>query len=720
MTSPPRFLRWLLPLLLVVVWLGGTAVTGPFAGKLEEVSTNDQAAFLPKNAESTKVLEAEKAFESEAKLPAIVVWTADDGPMTKAQRDSVGQTLRAMEADSDAVQGVLPARPSQDGEALLAQVDLAPDLGEELEEVVEHLTKQANEVAGTTAQVGGPAAERVDLTSTFAGIDGLLLGVALCVVLLILLLVYRSVLLPLLIIFVALSALTLACAVVYQLADRDMVRVDGQVQGILFILVIGAATDYALLLTARCREELAAGADRFTAAKAALRQSAGAITASSATVALGLLALTLSDLTNTAALGPVGAIGITCALISVLTFLPALVALVGRAAYWPARTAARTDKRKGHAAVKRGLWHRVAGLVDRHPRRTWAGALVALLACAAFVPTLTARGAPLDELFINDAPSVTTQQTIGEHFPAGIGAPAVVIAAEDDGDQIVRAATETDGVSGAAYAGGAPGDGPRVVDGKVRVDVVLADAPDTREAERTVRELRTAVHAAADSEALVGGYTAQLWDTQQAAEDDRFVIVPVVLVIIMVILMALLRSAWLSLLLVATVVVNYLAVLGISALVFERLLGFSGIDPSIPLYGFVFLVALGVDYNIFLMTRVREETVLHGTREGVRRGLIATGGIITSAGVVLAATFGTLIVIPLSFLVHIAFIVAFGVLLDTFVVRSLLVPALVRDIGPSVWWPGIRASRATPPGPPPPGSTPPGPSPETLRLRVRS
>ncbi|MGW0564030.1 MMPL family transporter [Streptomyces sp. NPDC003016] len=696
MSTTPRRIRWLLPAVLIVAWLAVGGMLGPYAGKLGEVATNDQAAFLPRSAESTKVVDAQKAFRQGETLPVVVVWTSDDaggagGRLSQEQRGAATRALATL-ADSAGVAGeVSPAVPSRDGQALQGVVQLRPGLGEELPGVLERITGAAESVPGTTVQLAGPAASQADLSDAFAGIDGLLLGVALVTVLLILLLVYRSALLPLVIIAGAVFSLGLACAVVYVLADHDVVRVDGQVQGILSILVIGAATDYALLLTARFREELAAGADRIAAMRAALRQSFGPITASAATVALGLLALLLSDLTNNRALGPVGAIGIVCAVLSALTFLPAALVVLGRAAYWPAKPRPAGDGSGGH-----GVWTRIAALVDRAPRKVWAVTLAALLACAAFAPTLDSKGVPLDEIFVNDAPSVAAQETLGEHFPGGSGNPAVVIAGAGALRQVTAAVEDTEGVASAApaTASGRPGGGePLVVDGRVRIDAVLADAADTDAAKETVARLRDAVRAVPDADALVGGYTAQQYDTRRTAEHDRSLIVPVVLAIILVILVGLLRSLLMPVLLVATVALNFLATLGVSSLVFQHLLGFSGTDSSVPLYGFVFLVALGVDYNIFLMSRVREESLRHGTREGVLRGLTATGGVITSAGVVLAATFAALGVIPLAFLLQIAFIVAFGVLLDTLVVRSLLVPALVRDIGRTAWWPGSLGRR---------------------------
>ncbi|MER5873527.1 MMPL family transporter [Streptomyces sp. NPDC002044] len=692
MSPSPRLARWLVPALLLVAWLGIGGTLGPYAGKLGEVATNDQAAFLPRSAESTKVVRAQAAFRQQEALPAVVVWTRDgSASVTPEQTAAATAALARLDGRPAFAGPPSPVAASEDGRALRAVLPLRPDLGDELPSALGEIRSAASAVGGTTVQLTGPAATQADLSDAFAGIDGLLLGVALLTVLVILLLVYRSLLLPLLIIIGAVFALGTACAVVYALADRGLVRVDGQVQGILSILVIGAATDYALLLTARFREELQHEDDRFTAMRAALRQSAGPIVASAGTVALGLLALFLSDLTNNRALGPVGAIGIVCAVLTTLTFLPCALVLLGRRAYWPARVR--------REAGGRGIWERTAALVDRAPRKVWSVVLVGLLACSAFAPALHSGGVPLDEIFVNEAPSVAGQRELSRHFPGGSGNPAVVIADADRLPEVRRAVEETEGVASASVVAepGRP-QSPVIADGRVRVDATLEDPPDTEAAKATVARLRQAVHAVPDAGALVGGYTAQSYDTQRTAERDRALIVPVVLAVILVILIGLLRSLVMPLLLVATVALNFFATLGVSALVFRYVFGFTGTDSSVPLYGFVFLVALGVDYNIFLMSRVREESLRHGVREGVTRGLTATGGVITSAGVVLAATFAALAVIPLAFLVQIAFIVAFGVLMDTLLVRSLLVPALVLDIGPRAWWPG-RLSRPAAPGP---------------------
>lgn len=695
MKNTPPWVRRLVPLVLLVVWLGVGGTLGPYAGRLSDVAINDRATFLPRSAESTQVLRAREAFDQSGTVPAIVVWTTDGSRVETDQRAQATAAVGALAGDAGVVGRPSPAVVSEDGKAMQAVVQLESDLGDELPPVLDEVHRAADTVPGATARIAGPAATQADLSDAFSGVDGLLLGVALSAVLLILLLVYRSVLLPFVIILGSVFALGLASAVVYVLADRDVVQVDGQVQGILSILVIGAATDYALLLAARFREELTVRGDRAAAAVAAVRKSFGAIVASAATVALALLALLASGLTNTRALGPVGALGIVCAVLSALTFLPAVLALLGRAAYWPSRPKAADTSQEGHR-----VWHRVAATVDRRPRRVWVVTALVLAGCAAFSPSLSAKGVPLDEIFVNDAPSVAAQEALGEHFPGGSGNPAVIIANSGATDAVTEAARNTEGVASAAAvsaSGRAGGGEPQVVDGRVRIDATLEDAADSDAAKRTVERLRTAVHAVPGADALVGGYTAEQYDTQQTATRDRTVILPVVLGIILLILVLLLRSLLVPVLLVATVALNFVATLGVATLVFEHLFGFTGTEASVPLYGFVFLVALGVDYNIFLMSRVREEVQVHDIRQGVLRGLTTTGGVITSAGVVLAATFTALMVIPLAFLVQIAFIVAFGVLLDTLVVRSLLVPALVLDIGPSAWWPSALSRRSSRP-----------------------
>ncbi|MGP4025962.1 MMPL family transporter [Actinomadura sp. 3N407] len=685
--SAPRAVRWIIPAALVLVWLAIGGVLGPYAGKLSEVATNEQSSFLPSSAESTRVLERQAAFQQSSTIPAIVVWEARTGAISADQRAAARGALSSLQGTPHVTGTPSQIVASRDGAAMSGVVQVRSDVGEQSPDVVDRIREAAERVPGARVHVGGPVAIQADLSESFAGIDTMLLLVAVSVVLLILLLVYRSVLLPLVIIMGAVFALALATAIAYFLAGQDIVTVSGQVQGILFILVIGASTDYGLLLSARFREELAGETDALPAVLTAWRRSVGAIVASGSTVALGLLALLLSRLSSNQALGPVGAIGIGCALLSALTFLPAALALLGRAAYWPTRP---HPDRPGSS--RHGVWERVAGLLDRHPRRVWASCLIVLIAGAAFMPQLRTGGVPLSETFVGEAQSVRAQNVLDEHFPGGAGNPAIVLTDASELQQVISAAESTEGVSGVRPRT-TEGGRPRVVDGRALVEVTLSAGADSDAARQTVERLRDELHGIAGAGTLVGGYTAQQIDIQDAAERDRTVIIPVVLAIILVILIALLRSLLMPVLLVATVVLSYLATLGVAALVFQYVLGFSATDPAVVLYGFIFLVALGVDYNIFLMTRAREESLRHGARSGVLRGLTVTGGVITSAGVVLAATFAALVVIPLAFLLQIAFIVAFGVLLDTLLVRSLLVPALVRDAGPIVWWPGVLYRR---------------------------
>ncbi|HET8560868.1 MAG TPA: MMPL family transporter [Marmoricola sp.] len=676
---------WILLALVVLAWLAIGAATGPLAGKLSEVQTNDETTFLPTSAESTQVAALQRRFADQQTVPALVVLARAHGLTAQD---------RAWAASLDLPRAVGPI-PSRDGKALEIVVPLTGDQAQVTEQVQQIRDRLGRDrPAGLASYVTGPAGFTADLAGAFAGIDGVLLLVALTVVLLILLVVYRSPILPFAVLLSALFALALASGVVYVLADHGVLTLNGQGQGILSILVVGAATDYALLLAARYREELREHESRFAAMRTAYRQSVGPILASGMTVILALLCLLASDLNSTRSLGPVGALGIAGALLSALTFLPAVLALLGRVAFWPARP------RFGSEHPERsGIWGRVARLVGSRPRVLWAGTGLVLVVLAAFLPTLRAGGTSQSDVFLHAEESVTGQQVAGRHFPGGNGSPAVVIGPAGSAQQMVQVAGRVPGVASAATVGpgGRPGGRPQVVDGLAQVQVVLSAAPDSDAAITTVERLRAAEHAAVPK-ALVGGRTAASLDTRTTAEHDRLIVIPLVLLVILVLLALLLRAVVAAVLLLATVVLSFAATLGVSALVFNHLLGFPGADPSVPLYGFVFLVALGVDYNIFLMSRAREESRRLGTREGVLRALTVTGGVITSAGVVLAATFSALTVIPLLFLAQIAFIVAFGVLLDTLVVRSVLVPAAAVDLGDRLWWPGRAAS-----GPPRPG-----------------
>ena len=705
--------RWLvrvIALLVVLVWFGVSGVGGPLVGRLSEVQKNDNASFLPAQAESTEVMNEVARFNESEALPFIVVMEGR-GAVTPQQQeaaaDFVSQLpgLRLPKLGGDHSLGDYltetprVAIPSKDGQALLLVVPVDAKQSAEpygdttpLFEAADELRAAARTAvapSGLTTYVTGPGGITADLVTAFGGIDGILLLVALGVVFVILLVVYRSPILPFAVLITAVFGLALAALAIFPLARDEVIGLSGQSQGILSILVVGAATDYSLLLVSRYKEELHDHDSTWVAMKRAWRGAVEPIVASGATVILGLLCLLLSDLGNTSGLGPVGAIGIAGALVSALTFLPAVLLLFGRSIFWPAIP--RLDH--VHAQDKigtRGLWGRVASMVGEHPRRTWVLTLAGLLAAAAFLPTLKAEGITQSQIFLNEVESVTGQEVLAKHFPAGSGSPVQVVAPEAKASEVVGVLSREKGVND-PYAGLAPGAPPKVVDGTVVVQATLTAAADSPEADDVVRRLRADLDAVGD-EVLVGGQTAMNLDVRDASNRDLRVIIPAILMVIFVVLALLLRSLEAPLLLVAANVVSFAATMGVAALAFNHVFDFPGSDPSTPLYGFVFLVALGIDYSIFLMTRVREETMRIGTRRGILVGLAVTGGVITSAGVVLASTFSALAILPLLFLAQIAFIVAFGVLLDTLVVRSLLVPALAYDIGPRIWWPS-RLSR---------------------------
>jgi RND superfamily putative drug exporter len=687
----PRSLRIVIPALVVLVWLVVASVGGPFFGRIAEVSTNDQTSFLPASADATTVQERSRDFQDASGAPAIVVLERDGG-LTRADTTAAGR-IAAVLADRDDVDAVSPVIPSEDGDAveIVATLTAAADPGDAVGAVRADVEDALPD--GLSGYVTGPAGFTADLTAAFAGIDGLLLGVALAAVLVILVVVYRSPLLPFLVLATAVFALTASILVVWALAKAGVVTVNGQVQGILSILVIGAATDYALLYTSRYREALRDHRTGWDATKAALRGSLEPIIASGGTVIVGVLCLLLSDLNSNKALGPVAAIGIAFSVLAALTLLPALLLCFRRAAFWPLRPTAGSAHPVLTGPDARGLWARVGRLVGGRPRTVWVVSTVALLVMGTGLLGLRADGVPQSDLVIGQSQARDGQAVLADHFPGGSGSPALVLGDADRIDELTDAIADVDGVDAVAAAAQDAPSGTVPVGGvaEARGVVPAADPADSESAERTVRALRTAVERV-DPGALVGGVTATAVDTNDTGIRDRTVIIPVVLAVILLILMLLLRSIVTPLVLIGSVIVSFAAALGIGALVFDHVLGFPGADPAVPLYSFVFLVALGVDYNIFLMSRVREETLRHGPREGVLRGLGATGGVITSAGVVLAATFAALGVIPILFLVQIAFVVAFGVLLDTVVVRSLLVPALVLDLDRRAWWPS-RLSR---------------------------
>lgn len=695
----------------ILVWLSIGGFAGGAFSKISTVQENDNSAFLPDSAESTIAGEVLVKFSSQDDqlFPALLLLLGDLNPATNAQAfERVNQysatllskTLPATGKPLSTyfARGVpLTPIPSADGKAILinAQLDFAvadanidgePIFPKIIEFIREDMEKEFTS-AGITTHVTGPAGLFADLFEAFGSIDTRLLQTTLIVVAIILIVVYRSPVLWILPLFTAASALGIATMIVYYLAREDIIDLNGQTQGILDVLVLGAATDYALLLIARYREELHQHQSRFEAMRIALRGVVEPIIASGSTVIAGLMVLLLSDLSSNRGLGPVGSIGIASSMLAVLTLLPALLIVFGRWIFWP------KIPRFGDVDEKlSGIWSKVGSLVDRRPKAVWISTALALLIFAGFSTTLKSDGLSQSEAFTTRTDSVIGLEKLGEHFPSGEGTPVEIVVDQAD---IASAAAAIGRVSNVASVVPLTNVDPvtqrptsqlKVVDGKVVLYATLKVAPDSAEGKESIPLIRQAAKQV-NPNILVGGQSAIGYDVDQSSRRDNRVIIPIVLLLIAVILGFLLRSILAAALLLGTVVLSFAATLGVCALVFDHVFGFAGTDAAFPLFAFIFLVALGIDYNIFLMTRVREESLKIGTRAGIIKGLTVTGGVITSAGIVLAATFGVLGILPLVFLAELGFAVAFGVLLDTIIVRSLLVPALVRVIGPKIWWP---------------------------------
>jgi RND superfamily putative drug exporter len=444
----------------------------------------------------------------------------------------------------------------------------------------------------------------------------------------------------------------------------------------LYVLVFGAGTDYALLLTARYREELRRHEDRHEAMALAMRRAGPAIIASAGTVILGLLTLSFAELNSTKSLGPVLAIGVAVALLSMMTLLPALLLIFGRRIFWPVKPTFGSAE-----PTTRGFWAGVGRRIVVRPRVVWVVTALILGVMALGLTGLKASGLTAAESFVGHHPdSVVGQAVIAEHFPAGAGQPVVVVSHPAQAAAVESAFKGVPGITGVTRL-------PVTSGGYTFLQGTLKSAPDSQAAFTTIDKARAAVHAVPGADAMVGGNTAVTLDIAHAADHDRNLIIPIILALVFVILGLLLRAIVAPIMLIATVALSFAASLGVSSLFFNHVFNYGNADNSFPLFVFVFLVALGIDYNIFLMTRVREEAHLHGPRRGALTGLSATGGVITSAGAVLAGTFAALSTLPVTFLAELGFAVAFGVLLDTLVVRSVLVTALNLDLGRWVWWP---------------------------------
>jgi putative drug exporter of the RND superfamily len=801
-----RRTKWI----VFAVWfLAIFIASGPanLPGKFEDAESNEATSYLPGSAESTDALDATEELQNGELAPAVIVYRREAG-LTAADRRTIVEDVEAMTrerfpgvvadgetaaaggkqndskaepAPQGAPQGcgssttTVPGQPadyapfvgpvcSQDGKATIVTAYIAGN--GEGDRILDPVKAWRDEISdpggGLEVKITGGAGFSADAIEVFESIDSTLLLAALSLVIFLLILIYRSPFFFLIPLAAVVFAETLSRSIGYGVSELG-VTINGQSSSIMSVLVLGAGTDYALLLVARYREELHRTVDRHEAMRTALASAGPAIFASAATVIAALLCLMLAKVNGTAGLGPIAAIGIACAALSMLTLLPALLTIFGRRAFWPfvphtpetapsvegisERARRRIVEGGGLGALVRvilaclvvlfppvlvlvlvnwilrrlsgrripslivgpldravftpyeirrhrlehtadethGFWKRVGDRVAAGPQRVMLGAIAVLLVCCAgfafFSTELTS-----EDSYRTEVDSVEGQHLLDRSFPSGTTAPTDVVV-ENSGD--VEAVRETVGrVEGVEAVSGPVAEGPP----GVLIQATLEPNPYSTEAFDLVEPIREAAHEAAPS-TLVGGPSAIEFDVRDAAAWDSIVIPPIVLIVVFLILIGLLRAVVAPLILIGTVILSFLAALGVGYFVFDVIFGFPGSDPSLPLFAFVFLVALGVDYNIFLIARAREETIRHGSRQGILRALAVTGSVITSAGIVLAGTFSVLGSLPLTFLTEIGFVVAFGVLLDTFLVRSILVPAVALTVGDKFWWPSALSKR---------------------------
>ena len=673
---------------VVGFWVVVLVLAFPLSSKLQHVEKNDAKYWLPGAAESTKVLDVQERFQSPNIITGVVVYERASG-LTAADRAKAAADTRMFAGIPGVVAGqVVGPIPSADGKALqtILQVNLGSQGWTGANKPVDAIRAIAGSNAnGLAYHVTGQLGNAYDNNHVFSGLSGTLLWSAVAVVIVILLITYRSPVLWLLPVVSSGVALIIAEAVIYLLAAHAGLTVNAQTYGILEVLVFGASTDYALLIVARYREELRRHDRRHPAMATALRRAGPAIIASAATVVVALLTLSVAELNSTASLGPVLAIGVAVGMFVMITLLPALLVTFPRGVFWPYRPTYGSAE-----PTTRGLWARVGWGIASRARITWIITAVVLGVLALGLTGLKANGLTNAQSFRGHPDSVTGEAVLAAHFPAGTGQPVIVIGNPSAVVALRSAFAATPGITAVTP--------PVTRAGYAYLEGTLRTAPDSQAAYDTIDRVRAAVHAVPGANAEVGGVTAVNLDVKRAVAHDRDLIIPLILVVVFVILGLLLRALVAPVILIATVVLSFAAALGVSAFFFNHVFGFGGADTTFPLFVFVFvfLVALGIDYNIFLMTRVREEAIKRDARHGAIVGLAATGGVITSAGFVLAATFAVLATIPATFLTELGFAVAFGILLDTIVVRLLLVTALNLDVGRWMWWPSKLANKPDP------------------------
>ncbi|MEO3751286.1 MMPL family transporter [Streptomyces sp. B6B3] len=678
--EPPRpsGRRRLVPWAVIALWVAVLALAGPLAGKLESVQEDETVDYLPASADSTQVVELEERLPGGEATELILVYQRD-ADLTAADRAAADEQVADIaERYSLTGDGTPEGIPSADGGTLMYPVVIGglADQEERLAAVADVRERVAEGLPdGLAVNVGGPDGLAYDNDQVFDSIDGTLMMVTAAIVAVLLIVTYRSPmlwLLPLLGVGVSTGA---AMALVYGLVQAFDITVNGMNSAVMTVLIFGAGTDYALLLVSRYREELRRHPLPYDAMLRAIRGCGPALLASAGTVSAGLLCLMAADLNSTAGLGPVGIAGIVCSLVVMLTLLPALLVVCGRRVFWPFVPEYGAEPKQ-----RRGYFDRMGGSVSRRPVAILAGGMALMGALALGVFNLPG---PLntEDSFVDTPESVTAMEQLAEAYPEQSAQPITVMARSDHAETVLAEAVATEGVADARIGRGG--------DGWTEISVYAVDPPESDGEKATIEALRDGLHEVSGAEAVVGGPTAQQMDLADTNDRDRLLVIPLVLAMVLLILMLLLRSVVAPAILLAAVVASWGAAMGIGGLVFGPVFGFEGADPSLALITFVFGVALGVDYGIFLMHRMREEN-LGGlaTRQAALTALRTTGGVIASAGIVLAATFGVLMTMPMVMLIEIGFVVAVGVLLDTFLVRTYIVTSASWLLDRRVWWPG--------------------------------
>jgi RND superfamily putative drug exporter len=684
---------------VLAIWIVAFVALMPLGSKLQDVTKDDTASFLPASADSTKVVKILDERFSEGETDEGLIVYHRDGGLTAADRQKIIADAQALEALPHGelplvappvvpfTRGAPPGLVSPDKDLAYTIVSVPTDFKHEAE-----WGKKIREVIGDGGNglqvlLSGGLGFSTDADEVFSDIDTKLLGATVLLVLILLGAIYRSVLVALTPLIVVFFAYTVANGLIYALA-KSGATVSSNSTSILIVLMFGVGTDYCLLLVSRYREELRLIEDKHEAMARAMRRSGPAILASGLTVSLAMLVLVLADSRNTSTLGPVAAIGVASVLLAGMSLLPALLTIFGRRGFWPRRKTVEYDPQH-HVGARQGIWRRVGDRVLQRPGLALAVTTTALVAGAAGLLAFKVDYSTTT-FFKKSVEAVEGFKLLETEFPPGVLAPTTVVVQRQGGpvndidlSGVARRIDAVDGIASATPTGRTSNDGSAAT-----INVVLADDPYTKSALNVIPRVRAAVSDLSPPlSALVGGGTAIQYDFDHATERDLKLIAPLALLVIAIILAILLRSLIAPLVLIASVVLSFLCTLGLSLLFIRYVVGDAGVDASIPTFAFIFLVALGIDYTIFLMARVREEARRHGTREGMLRALAATGPVITSAGIILAGTFSVLMTLPVTFTFDLGFMVALGILLDTFIVRTIMVPAAVELIGDKIWWP---------------------------------